>query len=123
MQFTNKPNASEHDLDVSFEWILENQNKITVILDGLDQTASTFQSVTVQPQADVRKKYNPFELISLVLSRKVLPYVRLILTSRPHSILNFKEDMQPDQLFYLDDLNEEDMRSLMGFYVNGSDVE
>ena len=59
----------------------------------------------------------------LILSRRILPGVRLILTSRPHSVLNFSELIQPNFVLYLDDLSESNMKVLMSFYVQTGDVE
>ena len=87
--FANEVLVKEHDLDVAFKWLLKNQNKITIIFDGLDQARFTLEDLKVQSAVDVNKKYLPSELLFFILSRSLIPDVRLIVTSRPHSILNF----------------------------------
>merc|ERR1719376_882340 len=52
-----------------------------------------------------------------------LPDVRLILTSRPHSILKFRKSIQPNFVLYLDDLSEEDMKVLFRFYIKTENVD
>ena len=123
MLFTSKVRLSEHDLDVAFKWLLANQNSITVIFDGLDQARIKLEGSEVTSGFNVNKKYKPSALIFLILSRNFLPDVRLILTSRPHSILNFHAQIQPDHVLYLDDLAEEDMRILMQFYTKSRDID
>ena len=123
MLFASKVRLSEHDLDVAFRWLLANQNSITVIFDGLDQARMKLDAPEVQSRVDADKKYKPSALLFLVLSRKFLPGVRLVLTSRPHSILNFHARVQPDHVLYLDDLAEEDMRTLMQFYTKSRDAD
>merc|ERR1719466_527106 len=117
MYFSSDVSFSEHQTDEALAWLLANQHNITVVLDGLDQARFEISSINVISNVDVHKKYLPSELLFLILSRKMLPGVRLILTSRPHSILNFDQTIQPDIVLFLDDLSETSMRTLMSFYI------
>ena len=113
---------TENQLNVAFAWILANQHKLTIVLDGLDQARFSLENCKAPTEIDVHKKYLASELLYLMLSRKVLPKVRLILTSRPHSILNFEVNIQPNYVLYLDDLSEDDMKKLFRFYIKTEDV-
>ena len=121
--FSSGFSFSENQTDEALAWLLSNQHEVTLVLDGLDQARFEITSIKDLSNVDVYKKYLPSELIFLILSRKILPDVRLILTSRPHSVLNFSEIIQPNFVLYLDDLSETDMRKLMSFYVHTGDVD
>ena len=121
--FSGNTDFSEEDMDTAFAWLLVNQNKVSLVLDGLDQARLQLNNVEIPPFDDINKKYQPSELISLILSRKILPGLRLILTSRPHSVLNFDSNIQPNFTVYLDDLAHDDMKRLMRFFINADCVE
>ena len=121
--FSNGVNFSEHHKNEALTWLLANQHNVTVVLDGLDQARFEITNINVSSNLDVRNKYHPSELLFLILSRKFLPDVRLILTSRPHSILNFDQAIHPDLVLFLDDLSETNMRTLMSYYIQTGDVE
>jgi len=122
MYFSSDINLSEKQLDVAFAWLLANQHKITIILDGLDQARFTLPDFIAQKQVNVHKKYFASELLCFLLVRKFLPKVRLILTSRPHSILHFGV-YDSDYVLFLDDLSKEDMKTLIRFYIKSEDVD
>ena len=123
MYFSSDICFNENELNVAFSWLLANQHKVTLVLDGLDQARFCLQKCEAPTEIDVHKKYLASELVFLILSRKFLPDVRLILTSRPHSILNFDEALQPNMVVYLDDLIEEDMKVLFSFYIENDDTD
>ena len=58
-----------------------------------------------------------------LLTRKFLPDVRLILTSRPHSILNFQKSIQPNYVLYIDDLSKKNMKALFQFFIKTENVD
>ena len=119
--FSSDLRFSEHQSDEALAWLLANQHNVTVVLDGLDQARFKVSSIGISP--NVNKKYLPSELLFLILSRTFLPGIRLILTSRPHSILNFHQTIQPDFVLFLDDLTETNMRTLMSFYIQIGNVD
>ena len=123
MYFSSDISFNENCLNIAFAWLLANQHKIAVVLDGLDQARFCLQKFKASSEIDVHKKYLPSELIFLILSRKLLPRVRLILTSRPHSILNFDKAIQPDFVLYLDYLTEASMITLFRFYIKSDDAD
>ena len=123
MYFSSNINFNENQLSVAFSWLLANQHKVTVVLDGLDQARFNLKNCNAPTDIDVHKKYLASELLFLILSRKFLPRVRLILTSRPHSILNFDKAIQPNFVLYLDDLTEQNMKTLFRFYMKTGDVD
>ena len=123
LYFSSDIKFTTNQLNVAFAWLLANQHKISIILDGLDQIRFSLQNCEAPTEIDVHKKYLASELLYLILARKVLPKVRLILTSRPHTILNLEKEMRPSYVFYLDDLSEDDMKILLRFYIKTEDVD
>ena len=121
--FSSDIKFTEHQLNVAFTWFLANQHKITIVVDGLDQARFTLKNCKAPTKIDVHKKYLASELLSSILARKVFPKVRLILTSRPHTILNLEKEIQPNFVLYLDDLSEDDMKKLFRFYIKTEDVD
>ena len=122
LYFSSDLKYTKNQLNVAFAWLLANQHKVTIVLDGLDQARFSLKNVQAPTEIDVYKKYIASELLYLILARKVLPKVRIILTSRPHSILNLKIEMQPNYVLYLDDLSEDDMKKLFRFYIKTENV-
>ena len=123
MYFSSDIKFNENQLDIAFAWLVANQHKVTIVLDGLDQARFSLQECEASTEIDIHKKYLPSELLFLILSREILPGVRLILTSRPHSILNFDKAIQTKLVVYLDDLSEDDMKTLFRFYLQSDDVD
>ena len=123
LYFPSEIKITENQLNVAFAWLLTNQHKVTIIIDGLDQARFTLQSCKAPTDVDVHKKYSASELLYMILARKVLPEVRLILTSRQHSILNFEINIRSKYVLYLDDLSEDDMKKLFCFYIKDEEVE
>ena len=121
--FSSDHSFSENQIDEALAWLLANQHKVTLVLDGLDQARFKVASTKDSSDVNVHKKYLPSQLLFLILSRTFLPGVRLILTSRPHSVLNFSELIRPKFVLYLDDLSEFNMRALMSFYIQKSHVD
>ena len=123
LYFSGDIKFGKHKLSAAFAWLLANQHKVTIILEGLDQARFSLQKCKDSTKISVHKKYLASELLYLILSRKVLPKVRLILTSRPHSILNFEASIQTNHVLYLDDLSENDMKKLFRFFVETEDSD
>ena len=123
MYFSSNINFNENQINVAFAWLLANQHKVTLVLDGLDQARFSLKNCNAPTDIDVHKKYLASELLFLILSRKLLPGVRLILTSRPHSILNFDKPIQPNFVLYLDDLSEESMKTLFRCYLKTDETD
>ena len=123
MYFSSDIRFNENQINEAFAWLLANQHKVTLVLDGLDQARFKPNRLELPPYVDTNKSYKPSELLFLILSRYILPDVRLILTSRPHSILNFDKAIQPKLVVYLDDLSEDDMKTLFRFYLKSDDTD
>ena len=114
--------SPDEDIETSFQWLLHNQENVVIIFDGLDQ--ARFDIANQPPNdATMDDKLLPEVLISLILSRKVLPDTRVIITSRPHSIVNFSTHIQPDEVIYVNDLKRTGMVELMNFYIGEDNVD
>ena len=113
---------SEEDIDEAFQWILENQDQCLLVFDGLDQSSFDISSEPIV--GDLNGEFLPGDLMSLLLSRKVLPNIRIAVTSRPHSLAQFAPAIQPNIVVFLNDLLSDDVEKLMNHYlVNGDQAD
>ena len=117
-----KIQPSDTQIEYDFQWILKNEEKCLIVLDGLDQSEFEISNQPLE-DIDINDELFPSQLISLLLSRKFLKNVRLILTSRPHSIAQFSPLIQPNIVIFLNDLTKEDTEILMRYYIQEVDVE
>ena len=120
-------NPSETEIKKDFNWIYNNQEKCLLILDGLDQ--APFAIAEPPSNVDINfvqklshQKMKPSHLLYLLLSRTILPGIRLVVTSRPHSILDIIPLLQPDITIYVNDLDRKDMVTLLTYYINEVNV-
>ena len=113
---------SDHAIVDDFNWVVRNQDKCTLVLDGLDQ--SPFE-ISNPPPSNVTMNdiLTPADIISLLLSRKFLPGIKIIVTSRPHSITNLQPRIQPDLTLFLNDLSKKDMITLIDHYLDIEDSQ
>ena len=115
--FSSSTSMSEDQMEIAFNWVLNNQDKITLVLDGVDQARLELNRIFFATNINLLSKFQPSQLIFFILSRRVLKGTRLVLTSRPHSVLNFSSYIQPNYTVYLVDLAEDDIKNLMRFYT------
>ena len=120
---------SDLEVEENFQYLLQNEERLTLILEGLDQ--SPFEITPCTDGADTgalnktadRETYNkvmpPSNLIYLLLSRQLLPKCRLVLTSRPHAVISFDKHTQPDVTLYVNDLIIDDATTLLRHYLGG----
>ena len=121
--FTNNRTEPEgNKIKRGMHWILNNQSKVCLVLDGLDQ--APFQiSNNPSPNSSMQEELLPRDLIGLLMARRFLPGIRLIITSRPHSILAFDKMIQPDITLFVNNLLTNDMVTLMNHYIPHQDAK
>ena len=108
-------------VDRGFKWIQDNQDKIFLVMDGLDQSAFQIAS-DPRPDITINDELLPGELIGQILSRRFLPDIRVIVTSRPHSCLDFGDGIHPNLTVFVNQLLEKDMITLMKYYIPHHDA-
>ena len=96
-------------LDV-FKWIIDNQSKVTVIIDDFDQC--NWKLNPKPPSFEYETPQKIEDIISNICRKHYLPDVRLIITSRPHSLLTIPERLRPKVTLFVKDLNFDDMKTL-----------
>ena len=67
MYFSSEIRFSEKELNIAFSWLLANQHKTTIILDGLDQARYSLDNFKDSTEIDNHKKYLASELLNLIL--------------------------------------------------------
>ena len=96
-----------------FSWIIENQSKCLLVIDGLDQAQF---KIDEQPPNEMHDSPLNINTIIACLFKKIfLPEVRIIVTSRPHAILDLHYTQRPNIVYQLEGLSEENTDKLLQF--------
>ncbi|CAK8687334.1 unnamed protein product [Clavelina lepadiformis] len=102
----------------AWEWIKENQKSCLLLFDGLDQAEWSFQDKV--PKVDYDTPQSVPILIANLCNKHFLPDIKLIFTSRPHSIITLPAPLRPDSTILLGDLPLDGMKELFYFYAGAS---
>ena len=94
-----------------FSWILANQSKCLLVLDGLDQ--AQFKLCHEPPQEDYKARLSANTIIACLFKKILLPKIRIIVTSRPHALLSLHFSLRPDKIYQLQGLSQEDTATLL----------
>ena len=94
-----------------FSWILANQSKCLLVLDGLDQ--AQFDLSDEPPQEDYDESLNVNTIIGCLFNKTFLPEVRIIVTSRPHALSPLHHTLRPDIIYQLQGLSQHDTATLL----------
>ena len=97
------------------KWLIENQHRTVVILDGLDRLAN--QELPENFKATLDRVQTSKQWISAILSRKVLSDCKVILTSRPFAICNLDGDFTANYNYTLEGLKVESVESALQLFV------
>ena len=111
-QFVNLGFSAEKSRQV-FSWITKNQSKCLLIFDGLDQALFKIDEKPSNESYDARLHVST--LIACLFKKIFLPNVRIIVTSRPHAILDLDHCQRPDAVYQLDGLSDENTNILLQF--------
>ena len=102
-------NKKELCLDV-FKWIVDNQGKVTVIIDGFDQCDWKLNPKPLSFEYETPQKIE--DIISNLCRKHYLPDVCQIITCRPHRLLTIPQRLRPEVTLFVKDLKFDDMRTL-----------
>ena len=97
--------------EMAFSWILANQSKCLLVLDGLDQ--AQFDLKDQPPPANPIARLEVSTIIACLFNKTFLPQVRIIVTSRPHALLPIHHPLQPDKIYQLQGLLQDDIATLL----------
>ena len=95
----------------AFSWILANQSKCILVLDGLDQ--AQFDLKKKPAHEDHNKRLKVSTIIACLFNKTFLPRVRIIVTSRPHALLPLHYSLRPDKIYQLQGLSQDDTATLL----------
>ena len=95
----------------AFSWILANQSKCLLVLDGLDQ--AQFHLEDNPPAEDYNARLNVSTIIACLFKKTFLPQVRIIVTSRPHALNPLHHRLRPDKIYQVQGLSKDDTATLL----------
>ena len=95
----------------AFSWILANQSKCLLVLDGLDQ--AQFDLKVEPPAEDHNARLNVSTIIACLFKKTFLPQVRIIVTSRPHALIPLHQSLRPDKIYQVQGLSKDDIATLL----------
>jgi len=100
-------------------WLVENQSRFVLILDGLDQLTNKIDLNRMsEVSPDQNEKFTPGQWLASILSRKVLTETKIILTSRPYSLTCLCGDLKPQKMFTLEGFTEAGLEEALKLYVD-----
>ncbi|XP_076812585.1 protein NLRC5-like isoform X1 [Clavelina lepadiformis] len=99
----------------AFNWLVENDDKATLIFDGFDQ--AEFELKGNSPKEDYQTPMHVRDIMANLCSKHFLPNCRLIFTSRPHSMIFVPKSLRPSSTLLLGDLAPADMKKMFVAYT------
>ena len=100
---------------MAFSWMLANQSKCLLVLDGLDQ--AQFDLKDKPPHVDHNEKLTVSAIIACLFSKIFLPQVRIIVTSRPQALLPIHHSLRPEKIYQLQGLSPNDTKILLQWFA------
>ena len=108
--------SDESTADGLGKWLLENQSKVVLIMDGFDQLSCL--ELTTRFKASLDRKQTSKQWISAVLARKVLSECKVVLTSRSYALCSLDGDFAADDSFSLQGFRtDKDVESALHLYA------
>ena len=95
----------------AFSWLLANQSKCLLVLDGLDQAQFDLKKEPAHEDHNERLKVST--IIACLFNKTFLPQVQIIVTSRPHALLPLHHSLRPDNIYQLQGLSPQDTATLL----------
>ncbi|CAK8687413.1 unnamed protein product [Clavelina lepadiformis] len=114
----NFPELDDATCEYVWEWVKKNQKKCLLLFDGMDQTDWSFNKNAPKVSYDTPQSVP--DLIANLCCKHFLRKVKLIFTSRPHSVIALPESLRPDATILLGDLPYESMKKLFYAYSGES---
>jgi len=114
----NYPDLGKIKCKRIYEWICRNAKSLSIILDGLDQLPCTLENVGVKA-ASYETRLRPKQLIANLLSaaKPFLADAHVIITSRPHAMLQLSPVLRPNKTVNLLGLSDHNMERLFKAYA------
>ena len=97
----------------AFSWIINNQSKCLLVIDGLDQ--AQFKIDKQPPKQTYDSRLNVSTIIACLFKKTFLPNVRIIVTSQPHAVLDLHHSQRPEAVYQLKGLSDENTDKLLQF--------
>ncbi|CAK8687496.1 unnamed protein product [Clavelina lepadiformis] len=114
----NFPELDDATCEYVWEWVKKNQKKCLLLFDGMDQADWSFNKNAPKVSYDTPQSVQ--DLIANLCCKHFLRQVKLIFTSRPHSVIALPESLRPDATILLGDLPYESMKKLFYAYSGES---
>ena len=114
----NFPELDDATCEYVWEWVKKNQKKCLLLFDGMDQADWSFNKNAPKVSYDTPQSVS--DLIANLCCKHFLRKVKLIFTSRPHSVIALPESLRPDATILLGDLPYESMKKLFYAYSGKS---
>ena len=99
----------------AFSWILANQSKCLLVLDGLDQ--AQFELKEEPAAEDHNARLSVSTIIACLFKKTFLPQVRIITTSRPQALLSLHHSLRPNNLYQLQGLSQKNTSTLLRYFA------
>ncbi|CAK8687276.1 unnamed protein product [Clavelina lepadiformis] len=112
------PDLDDSTREDAWEWIKENQKSCLLLFDGLDQAEWSFQDKV--PKVDYDTPESVPNLLANLCNKQFLPDIKLVFTSRPHSVITLPAPLRPESTILLGNLPLEGMKELFYFYAGAS---
>ncbi|CAK8687371.1 unnamed protein product [Clavelina lepadiformis] len=114
----NFPELDDATCEYVWKWVKKNQKKCLLLFDGMDQADWSFNKNAPKVSYDTPQSVS--DLIANLCCKHFLRKVKLIFTSRPHSVIALPESLRPDATILLGDLPYESMKKLFYAYSGKS---
>jgi len=105
----------------NYKWIEHNQDKFVLIFEGYHwssfRVSLSNAEVPEEPQELQEEKLPPSQLLQLLISRKFLPNIRIIITSRPSALPEFNEQVRPSSIVFMNGFTDEDRDAVMRYFL------
>ncbi|XP_077970473.1 protein NLRC5-like [Styela clava] len=108
--FGNITDLSEKSHQYGYEWIIENQEKVIFFFDGLDQ--ATWSLSGPHPKINHKEKASTPTVVYNVITGHLFPRVKIVISSREHSIASLTIDLRPQLIYALVGLSPDDVKRL-----------
>ncbi|CAK8680885.1 unnamed protein product [Clavelina lepadiformis] len=109
------PGLANATCDNAFSWLKKHNHKIVLILDGFDQAEFTICSNPSKEAYDTPQLVQ--DLIANLCNKHFLPNCKLVVTSRPHSLIFLPKQLRPSTTYLVGDMTFDSMKRLFYAYA------
>lgn len=97
----------ETDEDRAYQWLLDHQSEAIIFFDGLDQATWNIDE-SAQRKINFFEKSSTAEIMYNILSRNLLPHVKIVIASREFKVSELPAKARPSDIINLVGLKRED---------------